>query len=65
MLSSAEWRPDQVWYNNTKSKLPCVFRLAPMTKHPVIFLRATKLRHLKQLVDFMYYGKVNEIMGRI
>ena len=45
-------------------KFTC-FRLAPLTKQPVIFLRATKLRHLMQLVDFMYYGKVNEFKGRV
>ena len=50
--------------NKARLEPPCVFRLAPTTKEPVIYLRATKLRHLVQLVDFMYYGKVSESMGR-
>ena len=38
--------------------------MVPVTKQPAIFLKATTLRHLVQLVDFMYYGKVRELMGK-
>ena len=43
---------------------PQNFRMVPVTKQPAIFLKATTLRHLVQLVDFMYYGKVRELMGK-
>ena len=65
VLSDILVRSGTPFFLMSDAKRFLVFRLSSMTKQPVIFLRATKLRHLMQLLDFMYHGKVNEFMGRV